>query len=173
MNHGALAEPSVVDRRSMPRELSGKGSRGALSDHYTLCLANRQAVCRTLVASLTQPEHREPQVGERANGALAVEWDAVDDPEVKKPIDLHQEQSGADTRLLLAAAIPPSDRVGDDRDRLRVVVEPHRGDLGPNCLRLLQSLQATAVPGVVVDHRADPLVQFLARRRLARCELEI
>src|SRR5690242_967667 len=94
---------------------------------------------------LTQPEHREPQVGERANGALAVEWDAADDPEVKKPIDLHQEQSGADTRLLIAAAIPPSDRVGDDRDRLLVVVEPHRRDLRLDRLRLIQSLQAPAV----------------------------
>src|SRR6476659_4702186 len=88
---------------------------------------------------LTQPAHREPQVGERANGALAVEWDAVDDPEVKKPIDLHQEQSGADTRLLLAAAIPPPDRLGDDRDRLVVVVKSHRGDLGLDRLRLIQS----------------------------------
>ena len=107
------------------------------------------------------------------SGALAVEWDAVDDPEVEKPIDLHQEQSGADARLLLAAAIPPSDRLGDDRDRLVVVVKSHRGDLRLDRLRLIQGFQASAVRGVVVDHRADPLVQVLARRWLARCELEI
>src|SRR6478752_10573956 len=94
---------------------------------------------------LAEPEHREPQVGERAQGALAVEWDAVDDPEVKKPIELHQQKSGADARLLLAAAIPTTDRLGDHPDRLVAVVKSHRGDLRLDRLRLIQGLQAPSV----------------------------